>query len=479
MTHRTARSIDRVALAAIAALMTLGTTDAIAQAPAPPAASAQNVVVLIGTGLGTAATTAARVMRYKVDGSLTMDTMPYLARVRTWALDAQTSGSAAAVTALLTGVKVRNDVVAMDGKTRAIGYAPGKDPIRSVPNAENHCPASGNGVPSRTLLELAIAKNKSTGIVTTGRLTGGAAAAAYAHVCHRDAEFEVARQSVPGGAGFNPNLGRGVDVMMGGISSMWRPFEVGKRSHGRPDARELIGELQTLGYTFVSDLTAMNAAPIAAGSRIIGLYDFAEDQNAMSYELDREQKREPSLAAMTSKAIDVLSNNRNGFVLVVEGGRIGDALRASNARRALTDTIAFDDAVKVVLDKVDLTKTLVVVTGDHDTTMTLIGGGLRGADVLGLHLNPVSGKPDVDAGGVPYTSLVFGTGVNRPDKRGPLDSPTVLQKDYMQESAIKLQAGTNSGGDVVLRASGAGATTFRGTMDNTRVFALIGKAAGL
>lgn len=465
----------------IRVLATLGLLSAMpeADAQAPSPARAQNVIVLIGNGLGTATTTAARLMRYKEDGSLTMDTMPYLARVRTWALDAQASDSAAAVTALLTGVKVRNDVVAMDGATRSAGFAPGKDPIRNVANAESRCPASGNGAASRTLLELAIAKHKATGIVTTGRLTSGPAAAAYAHVCHRDAEFEVARQAVPGGAGFNANLGHGVDLMMGGISSTWRPFDAAKRPRGRPDGRELVGELQTLGYTFVSDLTSMNAAPLEAGSRLIGLYDFAEDQGAMSYELDRDPKREPSLAAMTAKAIDVLSTNRNGYVLIVQGARIDHALHANNARRALTDTIAFDEAIKAALDKVDLAKTLVIVTGDHDSTMTLIGGGLRGSDVLGLHMNPVTGKPDVDAGGLPYTSLVFGTGPNRPDKRVPLDSPTVLQKDYVQESAIRVNAGTNGGSDVVLRASGAGASAFKGTMENTRVFALIQKAADL
>ncbi|MEO8935968.1 MAG: alkaline phosphatase [Burkholderiaceae bacterium] len=457
------------------AALTLTATSAGAQATT----AAQNVIVLIGNGLGPTATTAARVMRYKEDGTLAMDLMPNVARVRTWSLDAQTSDSTAAVSALLTGVKVRNDVVAMDGTTRALEFAPGKDPVRGVANAENHCPATGNGVASRTLLELAVTKNRATGIVTTGRLTAGAAAAAYAHICHRNAEFEVARQAVPGGAGFNASLGRGIDVMMGGISSPWRPFDAARRPRGRPDARELVGELQTLGYTVVSDLTAMNAAPITAGSRVIGLYDFAEDQGAMSYELDRDPKREPSLAQMTSKAIDVLSTNRNGYVLVVEGGRIGQAQRASSARRALFDTTAFDDAVKVALDKVDLTKTLVVVTGDHDTTMAYIGGGRRGSDVLGLHLNPVTGKPDVDANGAPYTSLVYGTGSNRPDRRAPLDSPTVLQKDYQQEAAIKLGAGTNGGGDVILRASGAGASTFRGTIDNTRVFALIRRAADL
>ena len=168
-------------------------TAALPTNPAAPFEKAQNVIVLIGSGLGPATTTAARLMRYREDGSLASDTMPNLARVRTWALDAQTANSAAAASALLTGVKVRNDVVAMDSSTRAAGFAPGRDPIRSVAGAENHCPASDNGKPSRNLIELAIAKNRATGIVTTGRMTAGPAAAAYAHVCHRDAEYEVAR----------------------------------------------------------------------------------------------------------------------------------------------------------------------------------------------------------------------------------------------------------------------------------------------
>ena len=464
----------------VAALALCGSSAAaVAQAPAAVGPMPQNVIVLIGNGLGPATTTAARLLRSREDGQLALDTMPNVARVRTWSLDAQTSDSAAAVSALLTGVKVRNDVVAMDSSTRATGYAPGKDPIRSVANAENHCPAANNGNASRTLVELAIARGKATGVVTTGRLTGGPAAAAYAHVCHRDAEYEVARQAVPAGAGFNTMLGKGVDVLLGGLSQYWRPYDAAKRSRGRPDGRELVGELQGQGYTFVQDLTALNAAPIAEGSRLIGLFDFAEEQGAMSYDLDRDPKREPALAAMTSKAIDVLSTNRNGFVLVVQGARIEQAAQAGSGRRALVDAIAFDDAVKVALEKADLTKTLIVVTGDHDTTLTLIGGARRGSEVLGLHLNAVTGKPDVDATGSPYTSLVFGTGPVRSDRRAPLDAPTALQKDYQQEAAVRLPVGSNGGGDVILRAAGAGAGAFRGTLDNTRVFALIRRAADL
>jgi len=450
---------------------------------APSSSPVQNVIVFIGNGLGPATTTAARLMRYKEEGDLAMDGMPAVARIRTWAADAETSGSSAATSTLLTGVKTRNDVVAMDGDARSSGYAPSRDPIRNVAAADNRCPASNNGQPATTLLELAIAHQRATGIVTTGRLTSGPAAASYAHVCHRDAEYEIARQAVPNGAGYNAQLGHGVDVMMGGASAYWRPYDAARRTHGRPDMRELIGEMQAQGYTFASDLATMNAAPFAPGSRLLGLFDFNDAdgtmQGPMSFDLDRDPKREPSLAEMTAKAMDVLAGNPNGYVLIVEAGRIVEALHAGNARRALVDTIAFDDAVHVALDKADLSHTLIVVTGDHDTTLTLIGGGRRGSDVLGLHLDPVTGKPDVDATGSTYTSLVFGTGPHRPDQRRTLDTPTVVQKDYVQESAIRLATGSNGGGDVLLRAAGAGSSTFHGTLDNTRVFALIRRAANL
>ena len=181
MTSFPSRSAWRRCVASAVALAIALTAAPAADAQTPPRPkppAAQNVVVFIGNGLGPVTTTAARLMRYKEEGSLAMDGMPYVARVRTWALDAQTSESAAAVSALLTGVKVRNDVVAMDENTRALGYAPGRDAIRNVATAENRCPASGNGNPRRTCSSFAIARNRATGIVTTAHLTSGAAAAA-------------------------------------------------------------------------------------------------------------------------------------------------------------------------------------------------------------------------------------------------------------------------------------------------------------
>jgi alkaline phosphatase len=448
------------------------------------AGEAKNVIFFLGDGMGPVTTTAARIWKYKEEGTLNMHTLPYTARVKTYSLDAQTTDSAPSMAAYMTGVKTRNEVLGMDGATQAI--APAKDATTGVGNAVNNCPTAGNGAAATNLLELAKAKGKATGSVTTARLTHATPGATYAHVCHRDTEYEIARQAVPGGAGFNAALGTGLDVMMGGISYYWRPYNATTTPRGRPDGRDLVAELQAKGYSFASDLASMNAAPVVAGSKLIGLYDQALAQGHMSYELDRDATKEPSLAQMTTKAIEVLSTNANGFFLMVEGGRIDHALHGTNAARALADTIAFDDAVKAAIDKVKtidptLANTLIVVTADHDHTMAFNGYGKRGSDILGLNINYATGVASKDANGVNYTTLVFGNGAVRPDVRANLDPAVVTGKDYLQEVAIRRgSAGseTHGGGDVMLFADGAGAKTFKGTIDNTKVFTLVKTAAG-
>ena len=454
------------------------------------AGEAKNVIFFLGDGMGPVTTTAARIYKVKEEGKLTMDTLPHTARVKTYSLDGQTTDSAPSMAAYTTGVKTRNETLAMDATTVALGHEPSTDPVTKVGSAINNCPASGNGSPSTTLLELAIAKGKSTGAVTTARLTHATPAATYAHICHRNAEYAIAPQAVPGGAGYNTALGTGVDVLMGGISYYWKPFDATTRKRGRPDGRDLVAELQAKGYTSINDLATMNAAPTAAGTRLIGLFDFAEAQGHMSYELDRDPAKEPSLAQMTTKALEILTKNDKGFFLMVEGGRIDHALHGTNAARALADTVAFDDAIQAAIDKMktvdpDLANTLIVVTADHDHTMAFNGYGKRGTDILGININYATGAPSTDVNGNNYSTLVFGNGSNRPDVRVPLDPAVVNKdnKDYLQEVAIRRGtpgSETHGGGDVKLFAIGAGAAsrTFKGTIDNTKVFTLVKTAAG-
>ncbi|CAN5734072.1 alkaline phosphatase [soil metagenome] len=450
------------------------------------AGEARNVIFFLGDGMGPVTTTATRIKYLGETGSLAMDTMPYAARIKTFSKDGQTTDSAPSMAAYMTGLKTRNETLGMDGTTVAV--SPTTDPTTLVPSSVDKCPTTGNGVASATLLELAIAKGKATGAVTTARLTHATPAATFAHTCHRNAEYEIARQVVPGGAGYNPALAGGVQVLMGGISQYFRPYNATTTPRGRPDGRDLVAELQAKGYTYVSDLASFNAAPATAGTKLIGLYDQAAAEGHMSYELDRNPALEPSLSQMATKAVDILSNNTAGFFLMVEGGRIDHALHGTNAARALADTKAFDDAIQAVIDKVktfdpDLSQTLIVVTADHDHGMAFNGYGKRGTDILGPNISYVTGSPSKDVNGVTYPNLVFANGSNRPDVRVEVDPAVMAGKNYLQEVGTRRGtpgSETHGGGDVKLHAIGAGAAakTFKGTLDNTAVFGLVKSAAG-
>ena len=234
--------------------------------------------------------------------------------------------------------------------------------------------------------------------------------------------------------------------------------------------------------TFAS-VTTFNAASTTAGSKIIGLFDQAIAQGHMSYELDRNPALEPSLAQMTSKAIDILSKNSNGYFLMVEGGRIDHALHGTDAKRALADTIAFDDAIAAALAKVDLTNTLIVVTADHDHTMAFNGYSHLGNNILGKTTDTRTKLPINAADGLPFTTLVFGNGggsSQRQSTRADITNTDTTATGYLQDVGIPLGLGneTHGGGDVMLFAKGAGAANFKGTIDNTKVFTLVKNAFG-
>lgn len=439
-------------------------------APLSFAAPAKNVIFFLGDGMGPTTLTAARIYKYGEAGNLQMQALPRTARIKTYSNDAQTTDSAPSMSAYMTGVKMNNEVISMSADTIAV--APGKDSNGN--KTVNNCTAD-NGTAATTLLELAKAQGKGTGSVTTTELTHATPAATFAHICHRDTQYDIAAQAVPGGAGFNSALGDGVDVLMGGGANHWTPYSA-TNTKGRTDGRDLTAELQTHGYRYVTDKTALQSVD-SSTTKLLGLFS---KTSHLAYELDRvadSSNQQPSLAEMTAKAIDILSKNDKGYFLMVEGGRIDHALHGTNAKRALEDAVALDEAVKTALAKVDLTDTLIVVTADHDHTMTMNGYSAKGNPILGLVADK-DGNPATDVDGRPYTTLVFGNGSNRPATRPDLTSEQVQADDYLQEAGIRLSSETHGGGDVMLFADGAGANSFKGTMENTAVFSLVKAAAG-
>ncbi|WP_412840014.1 alkaline phosphatase [Aeromonas dhakensis] len=435
------------------------------------ASDAKNVILFIGDGMGPTVLTATRLYKVGEEGNLEIMKLARSARIKTFSNDAQTTDSAPSMAAYTTGVKMNNEVIAMSSDTKAV--APGKDVNGN--KGINNC-TSDNGKPVPTILELAKAAGKSVGAVTTTELTHATPAATYSHICHRDAAYAIAEQAVPGGAGFNTALGDGVDVLMGGGANHWTPYNSTSNKGGRADGRDLTAELTAQGYHYVTtkdELSGVNSG------KVLGLFS---TKSHLDYELDRVAKgaasTQPSLSEMTAKAIDLLSQNSQGYFLMVEGGRIDHALHGTNAKRSLTDAVALDEAVKTALGKVDLKDTLIVVTADHDHTMTINGYSAKGNKVLDLVKNG-DGSTQNDVDGKPFTTLVFGNGPNRADVRPTLTSDQVMADDYLQETGVKLSSETHGGGDVMLFADGAGSSRFKGTLDNTKVFGKLKEALGL
>ncbi|WP_421242164.1 alkaline phosphatase [Aeromonas enteropelogenes] len=459
------KKIMQKTLVCTALLSALGTLSQV------QAADAKNVILFIGDGMGPTVLTATRLYKVGEEDNLEIMKLARSARIKTFSNDAQTTDSAPSMAAYTTGVKMNNEVIAMSSDTRAV--APGKDVNGN--KGINNC-TSDNGKPVPTILELAKAAGKSVGAVTTTELTHATPAATYSHICHRDAAYAIAEQAVPGGAGFNTALGDGVDVLMGGGANHWTPYNSTNNKGGRADGRDLTAELTAQGYHYVT--TKDDLAGINSG-KVLGLFSA---KSHLDYELDRVAKgaasTQPSLSEMTAKAIDLLSQNSQGYFLMVEGGRIDHALHGTNAKRSLTDAVALDEAVKTALGKVDLKDTLIVVTADHDHTMTINGYSAKGNKVLDLVKNG-DGSTQNDVDGKPFTTLVFGNGPNRADVRPTLTSDQVMADDYLQETGVKLGSETHGGGDVMLFADGAGSSRFKGTLDNTKVFGKLKEALGL
>jgi alkaline phosphatase len=248
----------------------------------------------------------------------------------------------------------------------------------------------------------------------------------------------------------------------------------------------------------------MLAAP--NDKKFIGLFS---KTSHLDYDLDRialgNASTQPSLAEMTTKAMDMLANNPKnpkGYFLMVEGGRIDHALHSTIAQKALQDTVAFDNAIRAAIDKVKLTDptlahTLIVVTADHDHTLVLNGYAKRlgktttkEPGVLGMVKNynkvgtKLNGDLTLDADGMPYTIIGFGNGESRTagarSTAAALTDAQITAALYHQEAVVQSTAGgeTHGGTDVFLGAIGMGAGNFHGTIENNQVFNLIRTATG-
>ena len=204
---------------------------------------------------------------------------------------------------------------------------------------------------------------------------------------------------------------------------------------------------------------------------------------------------------MTSKAIDILSKNDNGYILVIESGRIDHGHHAGSAYNALTETIEYSNAVKAAVNKTNQEDTLIIVTADHSHVFTIAGYPTRGNPILGKVVGNDSfgdskGTPSLDNDDLPYTTLGYTNGLgfadlgsetnadaryNLPINTGRKDLTQVntTTTGYHQEALIPLSSETHAGEDIGLYAIGPGAQNIQGVVEQNVVFHLINKTAEL
>ena len=308
------------------------------------AQAARNVIVLIGDGLGQSHFIAARTFSQHHLGqdlhlSKLMQRRCCLALVTNDTADALVTESAAAAGQIATGQKMTALAISMaaDGKT-----------------------------PVTTLMEVARQQGKSTGLVTTSGITDATPAAFAAHVSNRSDQASIAAQQIA----------FGVDVLLGGSREFFLPSTAGGK---RKDSRDLIAEARAAGYGYAQTADELRAA---SSARVLGLFNM----DRMAYEIDRAQTKEPSLAQMTDATLRLLARNPNGFVAMIEGGRIDHAAHRNDAPATIHDTLAFDAAVGRALAFAEKTPdTLVIVTADHETGgMALIGNSKTSKNYVGM-----------------------------------------------------------------------------------------------
>ncbi len=480
---------------------------------------ARNVILFIGDGMSIATVTASRIFEGQQRGEsgeenrLSFESFPYTAFSKTYNTNQQTPDSAGTMSAIITGVKTKAGVLSVNQHV-----------IRG--DAES---VAGNEV--MTLLEKAEIAGKSTGIVTTARVTHATPAACYAHTSNRNRENDSQypeQSSVPDIAAQLIEMPQrfrekgypqvdGPEVVFGGGRSNFFPMgpisseytkegDSGKRSDGRNLVQEWIES--RVGGAYIHDYDTFEALDLRLKPKVLGLFESSH----MQFEADRDKDvgGEPSLAEMTSKAIELLSQNEEGFLLVVEAGRIDHAHHAGNAYRALKDTVALSDAVRIARQSTSEADTLIVVTADHSHVLTMAGYPARGNDILGL-VADADGKLAEDALGLPYTTLGYQNGpgylgASSSQEEGAKVYPHSLEEavgivngrsdladlfdaddgfkaevrfSHLQESAYPMQAETHGGEDVGVWASGPYAFLLHGTIEQNVIFHLMDFAFGL
>jgi alkaline phosphatase len=280
----------------------------------------KNIVLFIGDGMGVAQLYAGMT---RSDHFYSLEKFPYSGFSKTYSADNYITDSAAGGTAIACGTKTNNGM---------IGVAPDSSVVSSI-------------------MEYAHRNGLATGVVSTSAITHATPASFVAHNAGRGNYEDIAKDFLNGS----------IDVFIGGGENHFR---------ARKDSVDLSINLSEQGFDVVYTLDAMKRSESKKLAALLAKEHMAKQSDG----------RAGALAEMTGKAIETLSKNDNGFILMVEGSMIDWGGHEQNIDYIVSEMTDLDDAIGVALKySLEQGNTLVVVTADHETGgLTLTGGSLPG-----------------------------------------------------------------------------------------------------
>lgn len=451
---------------------------------------AKNVIIMIGDGMSVAHRTAARILskgieRGRYNGKLAMDVMPHTSMLGTSGVDSVVTDSANSAHAYTTGHKSSNACLGV--------YADRTTDPFDDPRVE-------------TIAEIVRrSTKKSIGIVTTSEIQDATPGSMYAHTRKRDKTAAITEML----------LAAKPDVAMGGGSAWFIPKST--KGSKRSDEKDILGQFKEAGYVCINDAAGLALASQPETKKLLGLFHSGNMEGIMDRKFlppkkDWKYPNQPDLPEMTRAALEILSRNDEGFVLMIESALIDKFSHSLDWERAVCETIMFDQTIALVNDFAKRGDTLVLVTADHCHGIAVAGIVDDTEPAKFERDNVGKGYPNYeDANGDGYPDHFdvtkrlavffsnFGDhyetfrpkldGPHSPSKKNP-DKPLLQMGNdkYKNIPGAQLREGVfprSSGGgnhaadDVILNAGGPGSERVFGFMDNTEVFRVMAEALGL
>ncbi|XP_073815782.1 alkaline phosphatase 5 [Musca autumnalis] len=432
---------------------------------------AKNVIMFLGDGMGLTTVSAARNLLGGEEKQLSFNEFPYTGLSKTYSVDKIVPDSACTATAYLCGVKAQEGTIGLNGDVDYGDCVKGQDKDKWV----------------YSIAKWAQDVGKSTGVVTTTRITHASPSGVYAHIAHRDWEND---QEVSGACGsgagiediayqlINGEVGSKLDFVMGGGKKHFidsRLYENGRRGDGLNLVELYKNEVGSRNL-YVETRDELMSANLNEFDRVFGLY---QDDHMLYHLETNETTNQPTLEEMTRKAIEFLSKNEEGYFIFIEGGRIDLAHHENFARIALDETVEFSKAIAAARELTSEEDTLIVVTADHSHSFSYNGYPYRGNDIFGK----TPATPDDEK---PYMTLSYANGPSYErffdvEKAERVDPTTVITGDRYDRfpSAWPMEDETHGGEDVGVYASGPWSHLFTGVYEQNAIPHMMGYASCL